>query len=478
MNEKKTKALDTIDAASDFLYTLADDIWEHPETCYHEQHSAQVLCDALEKEGFALTKNLADIPTAFMGSYGNGSPVIGFLGEFDALPNMSQCADITEKSPVCEGAAGHGCGHNLLGVGSLAAAIALKNYLKENSLPGTVRYYGCPAEEGGAGKGFMARDGAFDGTDIAFCWHPGEVNSASTESTMANYQICYRFHGTASHAAMTPELGRSALDALELMNTGVQYLREHIPTSTRVHYAITNAGGTLPATVQAYAEAMYLMRAPELSMVKELYERVNKVAYGAAMMTETTVEPQFIKACSNMVLNSELLRVIQKNLEEVPTPQYTEDELGYAKAIKATTGRDWSYYDTLMADYKDESVKEKLAAHQKDVVHNTVLPLPEERQGFVSSDVGDASWIFPIAQINVATTPSSVAMHSWQMVAVGKSSIAKKGMLYAGKVMAGAAIDALENPEIISKAKTEHKHRRKGIAFTSPIPPEIKPKFK
>lgn len=477
MPMNKMQALDAIEAQKELLCSVSDELWDHPETGFHEHYAAQLYWKTLEKLGFRVERNLAGIPTAFSGTYGSGSPVIGFLGEFDALPGLSQQAGCTVQQAVETGAPGHGCGHNLLGVGSMAAAYGLKCYLEENGLPGTVKFFGCPAEEGGSGKGFMARDGVFKGVDVAFSWHPGEVNSVATESTMANYQICYHFHGKAAHAAMSPELGRSALDALELMNTGVQYLREHVPTDTRIHYAITNTGGSAPGTVQPYAEALYLMRAVQLPQVKELYERVNKVARGAAMMTETEVEIEFIKACSNMVINSELNQVMQRNLEQVPPADFDEADMELARQFQATLGKTSSYFDMLASQATDPAEQARFQADAASPIHRIPLPLPQERQGFVSSDVGDVSWNCPVAQINGATMPAGMAMHSWQMVAVGKTPMAKKGMLYAAKVMAGSAIDALEDPSIIQRAQEELKRRTGGRDYDPPIPPEVKPRI-
>lgn len=323
----------------------------------------------------------------------------------------------------------------------------------------------------------MARDGVFDELDIAFSWHPGEVNSVARESTMANYQACYHFYGISSHAAMSPELGRSALDALELMNTGVQYLREHIPMDNRVHYAITNTGGTLPGVVQPYAEGLYLMRAPQLGQAKDLYERVNRIANGAAMMTDTRVEIEFVKACSNTVLNTNLLQVLQKNLEQIPAPKFSKEDFALAKAMRATQKGSASYFDELLLDVTDPEEQEKLSQNSGSDIHNVVMPFPMERQGFASSDVGDVSWVCPVAQLNIATMPAETAMHSWQEVAVGKSGMAHKGMLYAGKVLAGAAIDVLKNPAIVERAKQEKLKRTKSQAYCAPIPKEIKPKI-
>lgn len=477
MAMKKEQALNFIDTKKEQLCEMSDSLWDHPEIGYHETYAAQLYCEALREEGFEVMQNLAGIKTAFSGTFGSGRPVIGILGEFDALPGMSQDAGCTVQKAAVAGGAGHGCGHNLLGVGSLAAAIAVKHYLEENALPGTVKFFGCPAEEGGAGKGFMARDGAFDELDIAFSWHPGEVTAISCESTMANYQICYHFYGIASHAAMSPESGRSALDALELMNTGVQYLREHVPQNTRIHYAITNTGGNAPGTVQPYAEALYLMRAPRLQQVKELYERVNKIAEGAAMMTETRVEDEFIKACSNTVLNTELLRVLQKNMEQISREPFVEEDYKMARAFRETQKGSHSYFDDLAADVTDPAEQARLKENADSDIHDIVMPFLAERKGFASSDVGDVSCICPVAQVTITTMPAGTAMHSWQEVAIGKSNMAKNGMLYAGKVLAASAIDALEDPTIIERAKQEMKQHKKGEIYQSPIPKGAKPKI-
>lgn len=473
----KRSSLESLENLRELLCSLSDSIWDHPETGYHEHFALNACKTVLEQQGFQTETGIAGIETALSASFGSGKPVIGFLGEYDALPNLSQKSCLVQKEPQVSGGAGHGCGHNLLGTGSLAAALAVKEYLVQSKMSGTVKFFGCPAEEGGAGKGFMAKAGVFDDLDAAFTWHPGEVNSAATESTMANYQICYHFYGTSAHAAMSPEMGRSALDALELMNTGVQYLREHIPLTTRVHYAITNSGGNSPGIVQPYAEGLYLMRAPELNQVKELYERVNRIAKGAAMMTDTTVEIEFIKACSNTVLNSELLHVMQKNMEEIPLPDFSEEDFTLAKEFLSTQIGNSSYFNQLAADVTDPEELARLEQNRESPIHNIVMPYPPERQGFVSSDVGDVSWVCPVAQVNICTLPSRTTLHSWQAVALGKSELAKKGMLYAGKVLAGSAIDVLNNPSILERAKAEKERRTAHQAFVSPIPDGVKPRI-
>ncbi len=473
----KRDALDEIDAKKEVLEDLSDCIWDHPETKFRESYATEHIIEVLKAEGFEVETDLAGIETAFSGSYGKGHPVIGILGEYDALPGMSQKAGVTEKDPVTEGAPGHGCGHNLLGVGSLAAAIAVKEYLKATGKEGTIKFLGCPAEEGGAGKGFMARDGVFDDLDMAFSWHPGELNAVAMSSTNANYQIAYHFYGLSSHAGMAPELGRSALDAVELMNTGVQYLREHIPSDNRIHYAITDAGGVSPGVVQSYAEVLYLMRAPKLDAVRELCERVNRIAQGAALMTDTRVEIEFIKATSNTLIIESLAKVMYKNLKEVELPKYTREEIGYAEAIKATVQFKDHYFEELAEAVEDPEEKAALLENKDAALHDVVMPMASEGSSFASSDVGDVSQVCPVAQVTACTMASGTPMHSWQTVTVGKSSFAKKGMLYAGKVMAGSAIDAIEDPEILKAAKAEFEEKTGGKRYVSPIPKDVKPKF-
>ena len=476
MDNQKEQAIRILDDKKEMLWSMSDALWDHPETGFHEQFAADLYCRALEQEGFQVERNLAGIATAFSGTFGQGGPVIGFLGEFDALPGLSQAAGCAVKQPEQEDGPGHGCGHNLLGVGSMGAAIALKQYLEATGKAGTVKFFGCPAEEGGSGKGFMARDGVFDGVDIAFSWHPGDVNAVSSESSMANYQICYHFHGVSAHAAMAPELGRSALDALELMNVGVQFLREHVPTDTRIHYAITNTGGVAPGVVQPYAEAMYLMRAPQLPQVKELYERVNKIARGAAMMTETTVEIEFVKACSNTVLNTELRRVMQRNLEQIPADFFDQEDMEFAQRMVDTFPHKDTYFEELAGMIEDPALREEILKDKDTPLHSVVVPMVRESQGVVSSDVGDVSWNCPVAQIGATTMPAGTPMHSWQTVAVRKSPMAHKGMVYAAKVMAASAIDALEDPDIIRRAKAEFVQRTGGRKYDPPIPPEVRPR--
>lgn len=479
MGITKQEALMSIDREKDLLCTASDAVWDNPETAFQEFKSVEILCELLEKEGFKVEKNVADIATAFSGTYGHGKPVIGFLGEFDALSGLSQVEASLVKTPIEDGAPGHGCGHNLLGVGSIAAAVAMKEYLEKNGKEGTVIFYGCPGEEGGSGKAFMARDGVFDQLDAALCWHPYDQNLVYVGSSLANYQIYYRFYGVSSHAAACPELGRSALDAVELMNTGVQYLREHVIQEARIHYAITNTGGYSPNVVQPFAEVLYLIRAPKNDQVKEIYERINDIARGAALMTGTRMEMQFVKACSNLVDNTTLQEVMQKNIEEIELYPYTEEEYAFAKAISETYGGQKVDIEGFLSRYeksKKASVEEKVMPFKDSVINNFVIPLMDiENVMSGSTDVGDVSWVCPTVQVYTATEAAGTPGHSWQEVSQGKSSIAHKGMLFAGKVMAATAIDLLESPETIEAAKAELNKRLGGGKYNPPIPKEIRP---
>ena len=479
MNRKEF-VLNAVSRKQDLVVEVSDRIFDFAETGFHEFETAKLYQQVLEKEGFAVEMGIAGMPTAFKATYGNGKPVVGFLAEYDALPELSQVGGCTERKPVCgENPDGHGCGHNMLGAASLSAALGLKRYLEETKKSGTVVYFGCPGEEGGSGKGFMARDGVFDELDFAISWHPGDQNEVSVGSSLANYQVFYRFFGTASHAAACPELGRSALDAVELMNTGVQYLREHAIQEARIHYAITNTGGYSPNVVQPFAEVLYLIRAPKNDQVKELFERVNDIARGAALMTGTRMEMQFVKACSNVVDNTVLEEVLQKNLEEVEREPYTEAELEFAKKLAGTYGGGELDVQDLLKRYEKSrkaEVEAFLNAHKDDVICDYIVPLKDTETVMAgSTDVGDVSWVCPTAQINAVTEAAGTPGHSWQQVSQGKSSIAHKGMLFAGKVMAGAVIDVLEDQRLIGEAKDELKKRVGEAGYVAPIPKDVRP---
>lgn len=318
------------------LQVLSDFIWDHPETLYKEYDSSDEICKYLDEQGFEIDRGSANIPTAFTATYGHDGPVIGFLAEYDALPSLSQVANITQKKPVEYNQAGHGCGHNLLGTGVISAALAVQSYLVTNNLPGTVKIIGCPAEEGGSGKGFLARAGIFDNLDLALTWHPTPFNAIMALRSLANFQVKYRFKGKSAHAASAPHIGRSALDAVELMNVGGNYLREHLIQDARIHYAITDTGGASPNVVPADAEVVYLIRAPKIEDAREIYKRVDKIAQGAALMTGTTMTSELMSAVSEYVPNQTLEQVVFDELDKERHITYTSEEQDFAQALWET----------------------------------------------------------------------------------------------------------------------------------------------
>ncbi|QSO55338.1 amidohydrolase [Alicyclobacillus curvatus] len=455
-----------IEGKRDDLIDISNKIWNLAETRFEEYESAELLCQALEREGFSVQRGVGGIKTAFIGEVGSGSPVVAIIGEFDALSGLSQQPGTPVKSPVQQGGNGHGCGHNLLGTGAFAAAIALKQMVEELGLPGTIRYYGCPGEEGGSGKTYMVRAGLFDDVDFSLTWHPMGHNGIMAARSLANYQVYYRFRGTSSHAAASPHLGRSALDAVELMNVGVNYLREHVIPEARLHYAVTNTGGRSPNVVQAEADVLYLVRAPRVSQVEDIYQRVCNIARGAALMTDTEVEIVFDKACSNLVQNKTLEDVMQEKFTMLGVPDYDTQELEFAKDLRAT-----------LTDAERDSVRDP-AIRDKDIA-DRISP-PEELSeaasgGYGSTDVGDVSWVTPTAQCNTACWVVGTTAHTWQVVSIGSTSIAHKGMLHAGKVMAATALEVMQNPALIEAAKAELKQRIGSKPYQCPIPPQVLP---
>jgi aminobenzoyl-glutamate utilization protein B len=456
---------DIIEQKQDVFFRVSKLIWEYAETRFEEYRSAELLCQTLEEEGFTVERGVGGMETAFIGSFGNGGPVIAILGEYDALAGLSQFEGVSEHRPIIAGGNGHGCGHNLLGSGSLAAAVALRHYMEENGIPGTVRFYGCPGEEGGSGKAFMAREGLFEDVDIALCWHPGIANEVRSSSSLANYQIYYKFKGRSSHAGGSPHLGRSALDAVELMNVGVNYLREHIIQEARVHYALTNSGGISPNVVQGNADVLYLIRAPRAEQVEEIYQRVCNIARGAALMTGTEVEIIFDKACSNLIPNSTLETVMYNCFQALGTPQYTEEEIQFAQAIRSTLTEE------------DKKFKISPLLEGKDVC-DIILPYTAETDRQIksgSTDVGDVSWIVPTVQCTTACWAIGTQAHTWQVVTQGMMPMARKAMLHAGKVMAATALEALLSPEIIARAKAELMETLGDQSYVCPIPKHVKP---
>ena len=476
MTSEKQKALDAITELSPILKALSDDIWEHPECSLKEHYAARRYCETLEQLGFEVKRGLGGIETAFSGSFGSGKPVIGILGEFDALSGLSQAAGETTPQPLQPGGDGHGCGHNLLGVGALAAAYAVKRYLEQNGSEGTVIFFGCPGEEGGSAKAFLARERLWASLDAAVSWHPAAVNQVRTGTNNSSIQVLYKFHGVASHAAGSPELGRSALDAVELMNIGVQFLREHMTDDCRIHYAILNSGGISPNVVQSEAEVLYMTRANRVRDCVKLQKRVDQIAAGAAMMTETTFDRVFIDGTAELLPNHTLEQALYRNFEEIGVPSYTEEERSFARALRAT----YPVEETppgIGAMFNDEiadAVREK-TANMTAPLNDFLLPL-YSGGGFVagSTDVGDVSWLTPTAQIEVVTWPAGCPGHTWQVVACGKSSVAYQGMLCAGKVLAATAIDLLTDPKLLCAAREEFQ-KRSASGYVCPIEDEAVP---
>lgn len=475
MTEEKKKILSYIDEKADVINDTSDKIWEYAELSLREFKSGELYAKVLKEEGFNVEHPFAGIETAFRASFGSGKPVIGILAEYDALTGLSQVAGSKERKELVADGNGHGCGHNLLGAGSMAAAFAIKKYLEEKGEgSGKVILYGCPGEEGAATKAFMARDGVFAECDAALTWHPGNVNQVTSGTCNTCIQTEYKFTGVASHAAGAPDKGRSALDAVELMNIGVQFLREHMPDSSRIHYSITDAGGDSPNVVQPRAQVLYMVRSIWAKDAIALQERVDRIAQAAAMMTDTKMEKKFIDGCSNTVPNKALESLLWENFNDVEMPSYTEEELAYARALYDSVEMK---SDDLPGAATDESqeiydyVDEK-SCHGTKPMNDFLVPyFYSEKPRMGSTDVGDVSWCVPTAQINTATFPAQAPGHSWQNVSCGHTSIAHKGMLTAGKVLAAAAIDLIEKPEVLKAAKDEYdaKMKRYGGYFC-PVP--------
>ena len=463
-----------IHSKEDMILSISQNIWKYAELPYEETKSAALLCDVLRGEGFKVTEGVAGIPTAFTASFGSGKPVFGFLGEYDALDILSQEAGNPVKKPVKEGAPGHGCGHNCLGTGSLAAAIAVKEYLIESKKLGTVIYFGCPAEEGAGSKQFMARAGIFDGVDFVYTWHPASINEVQSDRSVAIMGANFEFKGLTAHAGGSPHLGRSALDAAELMNVGVNYLREHIIDQARIHYAYVDAGGTAPNVVQDHTLIKYEVRSPKVKQAKELFERVVNVARGAALMTDTTMSYEITMAFSDYITNSALASIADECIKEVGAPSWNEGDYALARAYLS------SYNETTMASIK-EKIAETYGQDQLQEILNKPLdsvihPYDAKNTSYQSgsTDVGDVCYTVPTLNFNVATACIGNVGHTWQMTGQACSRIAHKGMITAWKAMALSAIRTMDRPEIIEKAK-QIVLKQNGGAYECPLPDSVKP---
>ncbi len=473
---EKSSAIAVIDSKSDLIAEVSDQIWEYAELSLQEFRSAELYCSVLGREGFCVKKGICNIETAFLASYGSGRPMIGILAEYDALSGLSQRAGGVEREEMTAGGTGHGCGHNLLGAGALAAALGVKSFLEKTGQQGTVVLYGCPGEEGGAAKAFMARDGIWKELDAALTWHPDDVNEVVTGSSNSCIQVQYKFTGVASHAAGAPERGRSALDAVELMNIGVQFLREHTADDARIHYAITDAGGCSPNVVQPKASVLYMVRSNHVADAVKLQERVDRIAEGAAMMTDTTFERQFIDGLADTVTNHTLEKVLYENFRELGVPSYSEEEGAFADQL-AATWPDTGAVPSIAAKY-DPEAKQQVKEMQAQMKHSMNAFLAPFYQGAAfepgSTDVGDVSWLTPTAQIHVAAWPNGCPGHSWQNVSCNRTGIGRKAAIHAGKVLAAAVIDLMTEPEILKAARAEFELRTED-GYVCPIPADAVP---
>jgi len=462
----KEAILHYLDEKQKLLTDLAKDIWDHPQLGLKETYASKLIADVLQKEDFSITKDVGNMPTAFIASWGKGKPIIGILGEYDALPGLSQKVS-TKKEPIKDGQPGHGCGHNLLGVGSLGATLAIKEAMKNNGINGTIRYYGCPAEETLIGKVFIAKDGVFNDLDASLTWHPMNLNTVWNSSCFAMNSFKLNFHGIAAHAAASPEKGRSALDGVMLTDIGVNYLREHIIEESRIHCVITN-GGLAPNVVPDYAQIWYFVRAPRREQVEEIYSRVLDIAKGAALMTGTTFDVEFITGCYEYLPNNTIGEIMKEKLKEVGAPKFTEEERKFATELEKTMPAG-SFETTLKSS---GLTREEVGGFLSDkIIENGPLSKGKILAG--STDVGDVSWITPTAQFITTATGVNVAQHSWQSTATFGSSIGSKGMIVAAKTLALTAFDLLTKPNILNNAQDEFKKVTGGKKYISPLPENL-----
>jgi len=447
--DDKTAMLQKMDSQSPHYGEVSRKIWEFAEVGYKENKSSELLKSELKQAGFAIEAPIGGVPTAFTAAWGQGKPVIAIMGEYDALPGLSQDA-VPERRPIVNGGPGHGCGHNLLGTASLFAAVTLKDWMAAHHIKGTLRFYGTPAEEGGGGKLYMARAGAFNGVDVVLSWHPADQNGASMASSLAIISAKFRFYGKAAHAAAAPDAGRSALDGLMIMGQSIEFLREHIPDSTRIHYVITN-GGAAPNIVPDYAEMFLYARHPSMPVLDGIWERILKCARAGALASETRMEMELIDSAYNILPNDSLAALVDKNMRLVGGVTYTAWEQSFAETIRKTLpGRG------------------QLGSQEK---------VEPPREGFTSAstDAGDISWMYPMAALSAATFVPGVPPHSWQSAACAGMSIGRKGMVVAAKGLVLTAMDLFTDPAQVTAAKADFEKRRAGYEYRSRIPADHKP---
>ena len=454
-------------------YKMSDQVWDFAELAYKEKQTSRLQAEHLERAGFSVTRNAGGVPQAVVAEYGRGKPVIGLFGELDALPSMSQKPDLSRQEPLEEGGAGHACGHHLLGTASLAAAEALKAVMKEEAIYGTVRYYGCPAEEYGSGKVYMARAGLFDDVDIALGWHPFSYTCLGNTGWQANLMVRYIFHGISANPAHSGHLGRSALDAAELMGVGVQYLREHVLPDVRIHYAYQDAGGVAPNVIPSKVSVNYFIRASHIADARQVKARVDQIAQGAALMTGTHTEDILHNGMADYQKNEVVDRILLNNMREVPMPEFTEEELAYGKQFRQVTDgeniRGYQRHVQRLLGLTGQSLEQEMEKPVSQLIFPESIPVNG------SSDFGDVSQIVPAGQFLATCFTIGCPCHSWQACAEGKSAIAHKGELYAAKVLAWTAADFFLDADAVQRARQEFEKIRNKEVYECVIPSGTEP---
>lgn len=468
MPNDKEYAFDWIDNNKKRFIGISDKIWEFAELGLIETKSSGLLADELEKQGFKVERGIAGMPTAFTATWGKGKPLIGIMGEYDALPGLSQ-KRTTRKEPLQPGKPGHGCGHNIHGTSGTAAAIATRKAMEKHNIRGTMKFFGCPAEENFDGKGFMVRDGIFNGADAVISHHPSSMNAASLRSSLSVNSAKFHFYGKAAHAGGSPEQGRSALDAVELMNTGVNFLREHVIQDARIHYIIEK-GGDQPNVVPPYARSWYYVRAPERDEVEFIYDWIVDIAKGAAMMTRTKHKVEYVAGIYNVIPNRTIAELIIKNMRETGLPKYAAEDMKFVKDIAKS----------ITPEMKIAQLKKSKRPGWEKLVDKLIddeVPDPWGDGDYMhgSTDVADVSWQGPTVEFGTATFALGTPGHSWQNVAQSAVGIGHKSLIFAAKVMAATAIDLLTDDKVLRKAKREYKERIGDKKYKSPMPPDFKP---
>jgi len=468
MSVDKERAFDWIENNEKLLIEISDKVWELAELGLIEVKSSALLADELEKHGFRVERGIAGMPTAFVATWGEGKPIIGIMGEYDALPGLSQ-KKVPWREPLEPGKPGHGCGHNIYGTSGMAAAIAVKKAMEKHRMKGAIKFFGCPAEENFSGKVFMVRDGYFGDVDAVISHHPSDMNEVALESSLAVNSVKFHFYGKASHAGASPEHGRSALDGVELMNMGVNYLREHIIQDARIHYVIQK-GGDQPNVVPPYARSWYYVRAPERDQLDFIYDWILDIAKGAATMTRTETEVEFLEGVYNYIPNRTIAELVVKNMREIGLPKYSDEDWKFAEEIAKTISP-----ETKIAQLK----KSKRPGWERlvDKLMDDEIPDPwgEGETSHGSTDVADVSWQTPTVEFCTAAGVLGTPGHSWQDVAQGGVGLGHKSLIFAAKVMAATAIDLLTSEDTLKKARQEHKRRIGSKKYRSPIPPDHKP---